>query len=67
MLELMRAILEQYGAQVTAVGGKEAIAVLTANPGEYDVLLSTLACRTGRLCAPSGEGTECRVRGRFLP
>ena len=43
MLELLKTILEQYSAQVTAVGSaKEAIAVLTANPGEYDVLLSDI-------------------------
>ena len=43
MLELLKTILEQYSAQVTAVGSaKEAIAVLTANPGEYDALLSDI-------------------------
>ena len=41
ILELLKTILEQYGAHVTAVGSaKEVIAVLTANPGEHDVLLS---------------------------
>jgi len=42
MLELMRAILEQYGAQVTAVTEAKRRSVLTANPGEYDVLLSDI-------------------------
>jgi two-component system CheB/CheR fusion protein len=43
LLELLKTILEQYAAQVTAVGSaKEAIAILTANPGEYDVLLSDI-------------------------
>lgn len=43
MLELLTMILEQYGAQVTAVAsGEEAIAVLTANPREHDVLLSDI-------------------------
>lgn len=43
ILELLKTILEQYAAQVTAVGSaKEAIAALTANPGEYDVLLSDI-------------------------
>lgn len=43
ILELLKTILEQYAAHVTAVGSaKEAIAHLTANPGEYDVLLSDI-------------------------
>jgi len=43
ILELLKTILEQYAAQVTAVASaKEAIATLTANPGEYDVLLSDI-------------------------
>ena len=43
MLELLKTILEQYAAQVTAVASaKEVITVLTANPGEYDVLLSDI-------------------------
>jgi two-component system CheB/CheR fusion protein len=43
LLELLKTILEQYAAQVTAVASaKEAIAVLTANPREYDVLLSDI-------------------------
>jgi two-component system CheB/CheR fusion protein len=43
ILELLTMILEQYGAQVTAVAsGEEAIAALTANPGEHDVLLSDI-------------------------
>ena len=43
LLELLRTILEQYAAQVTAVtSAKEAIALLRANPGEYDVLLSDI-------------------------
>ncbi len=43
MLELLKTILEQYGTQVTAVvSAQEAIAVLTANPGEHDILLSDI-------------------------
>ncbi|MBW4640002.1 MAG: PAS domain-containing protein [Gloeocapsa sp. UFS-A4-WI-NPMV-4B04] len=43
LLELLKTILEQYAAHVTAVASaKEAIAHLTANPGEYDVLLSDI-------------------------
>jgi two-component system CheB/CheR fusion protein len=43
ILELLKTIVEQYGAEVTAVGSaKEAIAVLTANPGQHDVLLSDI-------------------------
>ncbi|MEI2579408.1 ATP-binding response regulator [Scytonema sp. PRP1] len=43
LLELLTTILEQYGAQVMAVtSAKEAIAILRANPGEYDVLLSDI-------------------------
>lgn len=43
LLELLKTILEQYAAQVTAVGSaKEALAALIANPGEYDVLLSDI-------------------------
>jgi two-component system CheB/CheR fusion protein len=41
--ELLKTILEQYGAGVTAVSSaRDAIATLTANPGEYDVLLSDI-------------------------
>lgn len=43
ILELLKTIVEQYGAEVTAVGSaKEAIAVLQANPGQHDVLLSDI-------------------------
>ena len=43
ILELLKTILEQYGAFVTAVSSaKEAIALLTANRSEYDVLLSDI-------------------------
>jgi len=43
MLELLTTILEQYGTQVTAVASaQEAIAVLNANPGEYNLLLSDI-------------------------
>ncbi|WP_337907017.1 CheR family methyltransferase [Iningainema tapete] len=43
LLELLKTILEEVGAQVTAVGGaKEAIAILRANRSEYDVLLSDI-------------------------
>lgn len=43
VLELLKTILEEYGAQVTAVGGAtEAIAILRANRSEYDVLLSDI-------------------------
>lgn len=43
LLELLTTILEQYGAQVTAVvAAAEAVAVLNANPGEYDLLLSDI-------------------------
>jgi two-component system CheB/CheR fusion protein len=41
--ELLKIILEQYAAQVTAVSSaKNAISALTANPGKYDVLLSDI-------------------------
>ena len=41
--ELLKTILEQYAAQVTAVSSaKEALNTLSANPGEYDVLLSDI-------------------------
>ena len=43
ILELLKTILEQSGAQVTAVASaKEAIAVLTANLRKHDVLLSDI-------------------------
>ncbi|WP_009631470.1 CheR family methyltransferase [Synechocystis sp. PCC 7509] len=43
LLELIKTILEQYGAEVTEVNSaKNAIASLTNNPGKYDVLLSDL-------------------------
>jgi two-component system CheB/CheR fusion protein len=43
ILELLKTILEQYAAQVTAVtSAKEAIAALIAHPEEYDVLLSDI-------------------------
>jgi len=41
--ELLKTILEQYAAEVTAVSSaKEALNTLTANPREYDVLLSDI-------------------------
>ncbi len=44
LLELLKTIIEEYGAQVTAVGrAQEAITLLRANPGEYDILLSDIA------------------------
>lgn len=43
LLELLKTILEHYGAEVTAVNSAEnAIATLTASFGEYDVLLSDI-------------------------
>ena len=43
VLELLRTILEDYGVLVTAVVSvEEAIALLRANPGQYDVLLSDI-------------------------
>jgi two-component system, chemotaxis family, CheB/CheR fusion protein len=43
LLELLKTMLEEYGAQVTAVtSAKEAIAQLRANPLEYDILLSDI-------------------------
>src|SRR5207237_7390810 len=41
--ELFTMMLEQYGAEVTAVSSmREALAALTANPNGYDVLLSDI-------------------------
>jgi two-component system CheB/CheR fusion protein len=43
MRELLKTILEEYAAQVTVVGSaQEAIDALTANPSQYDVLLSDI-------------------------
>ncbi|PSB29147.1 CheR family methyltransferase [Chlorogloea sp. CCALA 695] len=43
LLELVKTILEEYGAEVTEVNSaKNAIASLTNNPGKYDVLLSDI-------------------------
>lgn len=43
LLELIKIILEQYGAEVTAVdSAKNAIACLINHPGSYDVLLSDI-------------------------
>ncbi len=43
LLELLKTILEQYGAGVTAVSSaQDAIAHLIANPRDYDVLLSDI-------------------------
>ena len=45
MLDLLRTILEQYGAQVSTVASAKealALAVLRANPGQHDVLLSDI-------------------------
>ncbi len=42
--ELFATVLEQYGAKVTAVASaKAAIAILTANPRNYDVLLADIS------------------------
>jgi two-component system CheB/CheR fusion protein len=58
LLELLKTILEQYAAQVTAVGSaKEAIAALSANPGEYDVLLSDIG-----MPHEDGYALICQVR-----
>ena len=58
ILELLKTILEQYAAQVTAVASaKEAIAALTANPGEYDVLLSDIGMPN-----EDGYALICQVR-----
>ena len=44
MRQLFQTVLEQYGATVTVVASaKEAIATLTMNPRNYDVLLSDIA------------------------
>jgi two-component system CheB/CheR fusion protein len=41
---LFMTVLEQYGAAVTGVASAgEALSMLTANPGEYDVLLSDIS------------------------
>jgi two-component system, chemotaxis family, CheB/CheR fusion protein len=43
MRELLKTILEEYAAQVTVVASaRDAIATLTANPSQYDVLLSDI-------------------------
>ncbi len=43
LLELVKTILQEYGAEVTEVNSaKNAIASLTNNPGAYDVLLSDI-------------------------
>ena len=60
VLELLRTILEDYGVLVTAVVSvEEAIALLRANPGQYDVLLSDIGM-------PNEDGYSLIRQGRAL-
>ncbi|BAZ36783.1 signal transduction histidine hinase (plasmid) [Calothrix sp. NIES-4101] len=67
-LELLRFMLENYGAEVlTATSASEALAALTANPNQYNLLLSDIGmpCEDGYFLIQQVRSLDASIGGQI--